>query len=228
MITLHQKVKNWDSLNSIIKNYPKISKLSSVLETYKPDVYYDGFAVGSLGDVGEEREAHAGLFNAPAGSYVHHSYQGGLVDHYLQMLDVHQKLKLAGLTNFADHKVVETVVLHDLHKGRFNFIYSKEEKPGRWFEYSKHPEPSLLGNNGQTLAMLMNCGYVISCPEVMNALLHSEGGWAKSPPKWCTPLAKYCYLLDEFSSNVLARQEKGNIWDHLSTKEFNNTWNLHV
>jgi hypothetical protein len=61
--------------------------------------------------------------------------------------------------------------------------------------------------------MCQHANYTVSSLKVLNAILNSEGGYSKTPTQWQTVLAKYVYVLDEISSNVLARLEKGNVYD---------------
>jgi hypothetical protein len=171
-------------------------------------------------------QVYAGLKRAPAGKFNHHCFEGGLVSHYLEMFEVH-KLLNAVYKLYHDSDVLEAIILHDLHKGHKTFRYADindKTKEGQWFVYGDNPITGLMGNNEQTLAMCMIADYKPSSPLIMNALLNSEGGWSKNPTKFCSSFAKYIYLLDEMSSNVLAREEKRNNVDVFSGLSINNNW----
>lgn len=176
-----------------------------------------------------DKSVSLGFLNAPAGKAQHHAYQGGLVVHLLEMLDIAKSLlpivTLAGThtlgkTSLAGvevsyctvdetltwENVVRVVLLHDLHKAFQTFSPS--------LEYIKDSFSSLTTVNMQSLMLVNRFGnysYTLH-PVVVNALEHSEGGWAKNPPYFLTPLAKFCYVLDELSANVVARILEGEVF----------------
>lgn len=179
-------------------------------------------------DTIENNVTYTGMGNAPAGKFIHHAYPGGLVDHYIEMFELHKSIN-PKIKDIEDKHVLEAIVLHDLHKACLTFRYPTEkekekQKEGQWFEYSDHEYPKLMSNNELTLFMLLQSNYKISSPLVMNALVNSEGGYCKNPSKFVTTFAKYIYTLDELSSNVLAREDKGNHIDAFNIRSIDNTW----
>lgn len=170
-----------------------------------------------------------GFKDAPAGKGQHHAYKGGLVVHLLEMIEMAPEvIKLVNATctktvcsrvsqseyeadslyalTFED--VLRVVLLHDLHKAHNTFY----EKPDGSLDYIRNNESDMMSANAQSLALSSSFGLnYASRLSVMNALESSEGGWAKVHPRFCTPLAKVCYLLDELSANVVAKQVEGNV-----------------
>lgn len=151
----------------------------------------------------------AGLENAPAAKRNHHAYKGGLVAHYLEMWQIFCSMRLScglsvGQGYINDERILKGIILHDLHKCWREFTYTKEGG----FEYSKHPFLGLLRNDQRSAYLASHFGWELD-PIQLNALYNSEGGWADSPPKFSSVLAKILYLLDELSGNVKARLEVG-------------------
>jgi hypothetical protein len=206
---------NWDKLTRLVSG----TGLAKVLKHFEHDlVWADNGWIPTNAEFSDKgcylNQVFAGLKNAPAGKFNHHAYPGGLVEHYLEMWSIHEKLGY----DFPESEVVEAIILHDLHKGSFTFRWPTREessklKPGQWFEYGDHPNTKLVDNNSQTLLMMSTCNTCPSNTLVANSLLSSEGGYNKNPPKWVSAFAKYIYCLDELSSNVSARLEKGNHLD---------------
>jgi hypothetical protein len=163
-------------------------------------------------DIAENREwegvKFAGLKFAPAGKGNHHAFPGGLIDHMIQMWDIYNKWQDCGLIKaeqpFCEvQRVLKIIILHDLHKGLFEFSYTDTDGDIA-FDYGSHPYKHLMTNDVRSLHMAQQFGISLDALE-MNALLNSEGGWSKNPPKYTSVLAKLVYLLDEMSSNVMSR-----------------------
>lgn len=150
-----------------------------------------------------------GMFNAPAAKGNHHAYEGGLVAHMLEMfnfyLDLEKTLPKDPLINRSS--VLKGIICHDLHKSWKTFIRDDTVPSG--LNYGFHPSNNLVTNDQKSMYILSQAGIKLNLVEA-NVLYASEGGWAESPPKWTTTLAKLVYLLDELSGNVKARSEQGN------------------
>ena len=160
-----------------------------------------------LSEDGEIR--YAGFKNAPAGKGVHHAYRGGLVEHLLEMLSLDSVLRSHTANSSNDQSLVYAgVVLHDLQKAYKRFSFD-----GATPIYSNDPLHSMLTQNQVTLWMLNSIGLSVTSVELLNIIYNSEGGYAKNPPTWCSDVAKYVYILDELSVNLIARPRQGNVLD---------------
>lgn len=158
-----------------------------------PDTLYDGIT-------------YFGLEKAPAAKGNHHHYLGGLVAHVLEMWDIHNNLAgpVGADSRLPDDRVLAGILLHDLHKAWCHFVQDASVPSG--FNYGKHPSSNLMTPDQKTVYIASK--YVQLDIVQLNAVYHSEGGWAASPPRWSTPLSKYVYLLDELSSNVRGRLQE--------------------
>jgi hypothetical protein len=165
---------------------------------------------------------YLGFKNAPAGKGNHHAYIGGLVMHLIEMWGFWLTLKPQLPSDdplLTDSNVMQAIILHDLHKAQTTFICNRklplengEESKDYILEYGKHPSSSLLTNDQKSLYIATKHNIILDIYQ-WNSLFNSEGGYAKSPPKFSTSLAKLVYTLDELSSNVLARSSVGNCVD---------------
>lgn len=181
------------------------------------------------GDLDKDRVDQAtgknylGLLNAPAAKKNHHAELGGLVMHYLEMWEIFKDIRgnILPRTDDSDslyqrgeehyvtnERVLEGILLHDLSKAYFTFVLDKEGK----FDYGDHPSGTVMGgmlkNDQKSLWIASSYGLSFDLVQ-LNALFHSEGGWADSPPEWATVLSKLLYLLDELSGNIWDRAKKG-------------------
>lgn len=166
-------------------------------------------------DVMYEGQTYLGLRDAPAAKANHHAYLGGLVEHYLEMWNAYKGMKLTEYclvpdVLITDQAVLAGIILHDLHKGWCHFVEDAAAPNG--VSYGKHPASSLLTQDQKTVYIASK--YVDLGVIQLNAVYHSEGGWAASPPKWGTTLSKLLYLLDEISSNVRDRAQGGTVADN--------------
>jgi hypothetical protein len=149
---------------------------------------------------------YAGLLTAPASVAAHHNYTGGLVVHYLEMLETAKTFyevkhpQLPALP-FEPSEVLIGILIHDIHKASFNY---KVKQDGTGHEYSTHLSLELLPKNARSQQILAEAGIVLTLQQ-LNVLYNSEGGYNPERPKQCTPLAKFIYLLDEMSANVYDR-----------------------
>ena len=149
---------------------------------------------------------YAGLLTAPASVAAHHNYTGGLVVHYLEMLETAKTFyevkhpQLPALP-FEPSEVLIGILIHDIHKASFNY---KVKQDGTGPEYSTHLSLELLPKNARSQQILAEAGIVLTLQQ-LNVLYNSEGGYNPERPKQCTPLAKFIYLLDEMSANVYDR-----------------------
>jgi len=166
-----------------------------------------------------------GFINAPAAKRNHHAYRGGLVIHLWEMWAIwkeHFRADFEQSTEVNDKRILEGIIFHDLHKAycTFRSVEFRPDVPGLpWgAEYVKgDPDSESLTWETKTLWLLQWHEIVIDVQQY-NALLWSEGGWAKIQPRWCSVLAKMLYLLDEYSGNVLSRMQDGTWRDVSETK----------
>ena len=159
-----------------------------------------------------------GLMDAPAGKGMHHAYLGGLVVHLLEMIRLAALIKpvIFNQVSFScgmlrgeppcqagDYlsmdDVLRVILLHDLHKAEGTFVVADGK-----LAYAKNSALNYLTTNMQSLSIAGRHFNYLTNKNVLNALESSEGGWAKNPPRSVTPLAKFCYLLDEMSANVVS------------------------
>ncbi len=210
---------NWQKLVDLIKAINP--RLVCILEKFEDNVVNVNDAINPV--------IYPGLKNAPAGVFNHHSYEGGLVEHLLEMWDTHVKIyKVLELgvidTNIhlRSDEILEVIIIHDLHKGYCYYRYPtfKEDQDfiqspttTGYFKRSNLDHVKMAGDNGVSFWMCQLAGFKLSSLKSLNAILCSEGGYAKSPPEWQTVLAKYVYILDEISSNVLSRLTEGNVFN---------------
>jgi len=194
--------KNYGALKSLIHGAcpPRTANsLITMLDTLAADIPHDD---GLL----------LGFINAPAAKRNHHAYLGGLVVHCIEMWYVWLN-KLKKDFPFSDHindrRIMEGIIYHDLHKA-YRTFQLKSMNPWEVVYLRDDPESELLTWETKTLWLLQYHGIKLDV-EQYNALLWSEGGWAKIQPKWCSVLAKTLYLIDEYSGNVLSRMED-NTW----------------
>lgn len=178
---------------------------SDMLLDLGPSMTYDG-------------KFYLGLMGAPAAKGNHHAYQGGLVEHLLQMWDTYWSLKENGILPtgdplITDANVLKGIIVHDLHKAWATFVVDGTVDTG--LNYGKHPSSSMLTNDQKSMYILNRAGVKLDLI-ISNVLYCSEGGWAASPPRWCSTLAKLVYLLDEWSGNVTSRIEAGT---HINVRE---------
>ena len=189
-LNLEERKHNYDALFLLVEQVLP-APWSTLMSTLKKNTDYEG-------------TTYLGLRDAPAAKANHHAYKGGLIAHYLEMWAIYKSLdmKLIGQDPMiADDSILKGIILHDLHKGWCNFVEDSAVPSG--LNYGKHPSSSLLTQDQKTVYIASK--YVTLDLLQLNAVYHSEGGWAASPPKWSSVLAKLLYLLDEFSSNVKDR-----------------------
>lgn len=148
-----------------------------------------------------------GLRDAPAAKSNHHHYRGGLVQHYLEMWRFFLALKdtLPQDELITPERILAGILLHDLHKS-WTYYHAVDGDPIK-VTYGQHPSSNLLRDDQKTAYIVHKYGLPVDLIQ-LNALYHSEGGWADSPPKWNTAMSKLLYLLDELSGNVKSRIEQ--------------------
>jgi len=212
---LHVELNEVDTMNALLlsgtSRLRNFNRLIGLAQTWLPPEW-EGM-LKRLQD--DSDDGYLGLLNAPAAKENHHPYLGGLVKHMLEMWDfwkvigpfLEEQVSLTGKVVITDELVLKGILIHDLHKAWRTFKLQNDS-----IVYGDDPSDKLMTNNIKSIYILMRDGISLSMLE-MNVLSCSEGGWAESPPKWCTPLAKLVYLLDEFSGNVLARCLQGNFLD---------------
>jgi hypothetical protein len=191
MLTPDQIEHNWNELQRYIPEH-----LKPIFSRYNHDVQVEDVQI-------------LGLMCAPAGKGVHHAYQGGLVEHILEM--VYYLNSFDSLLDESDNRasldhaaMIEGALLHDIHKGFMHFYVQKDGS----FDYYKGAWNAFNTPNQKTIAMLMECDVIIS-PKVLHILNCSEGGWAENAPREATVEAKLVYVADELSV-VNSRLKQGN------------------
>lgn len=158
-----------------------------------------------------------GMMRAPGSKQRHHNTQGGLVQHLLQMWEVWIDLRAVLQAHNAFHpqlndlNVWKCIVHHDLNKV-WKYKLVSEDPWAVDYANSQDRLTSLLTDAGKSSFLLNKHGIRLSVP-LHNALLTSEGGYGKARPYVETVLSKVAYVLDELSSNVIARLQTGRFWD---------------
>lgn len=174
--------------------------------------------VDMLRDLSWDRNTDAGdlwlgLLRAPAATRRHHSREGGLVQHYLEMWDAYLTMRVLFFSDESpwkkgetDIRVLKGIINHDLHKA-YNYYKLVSENPWK-AEYTKSDTRVLLTDNHATLYILEQYGVKMDIID-RNILLNSEGGWCEVETKEVASIAKLVYLLDDLSGNVLDRLKTG-------------------
>lgn len=174
--------------------------------------HYANMLVGVAPDRAQGDDTYLGLLRAPAARGNHHAFEGGLVHHLLEMWDCWLMVRDKFLVEpyVTDARVLKAIINHDIHKAHLTYRLVTEDP---WKVEYGHPSDSLTTTDFKSLQILSCYGIVLDY-EQMNALQLAEGGFSNTQPKWCSVLAKVCYLLDEMSANVLARIEAKTFLDH--------------
>lgn len=213
---------NWNRLLVLIETYSSqprnLTALLSGLEVDIP-VERDTDKPALIDAQGRTvtHELLLGFKRAPAAKGNHHAFEGGLVHHILEMWD-HWCLIRDNYPQFekaepyiSDDRVLTAIIAHDLHKAYRTFKMVNQDP---WLaEYADDDTDTLMTHDTKTLWILGKFAVRMD-KEQMNALLWAEGGFSEIKPKWTSVLAKLCYLLDEFSGNVLARLEQRTFLNH--------------
>ena len=194
---------------SIENNLVRLEKL---VERYLPE--YLNMILGLRYDrVYHPSDVLLGLRRAPAATRRHHSREGGLVEHYLEMWGAYLVMKPMFFKDGSpwneaetDRRVLKGVINHDLHKA-YHYYRLVSEDPWKT-EYSKSDTRTLVTDNHATLFILEKWGIKMDLID-RNILLNSEGGWCEVETKEVASIAKLVYLLDDLSGNVLDRLKTG-------------------
>ena len=213
MLTPEQMENNWKDLMGVMP-----INLLPVFNAYKSS---------RLLEDGDKHVRVFGLYDAPAGKGVHHAYQGGMVEHLLEMhyyLDQFAHNLLDGPSGEKDPRLdmdamYQGAFLHDLHKGFMHF-YEKEDGT---IDYWNCAWSTFMTPDQKTYAMLMETGVRIST-KVQHIVNNSQGGWAENPSKEVTVEAKLVYLADELSvcnsriqqGNIKSIRQRPDVWHSLS------------
>jgi hypothetical protein len=156
---------------------------------------------------------YLGLRRAPAAKANHHAYEGGLLAHLIEMWRLHKQVlgpnllgvKELELAQITDGRVLTAILSHDLHKGIRTYIWRDESM---WrVERGNDDSDGFMTHEMKSIAFLMS-HHIILDEIQMNAFCWAEGGFSTIKPKYTSILAKYCYILDELSGNVLARVQQ--------------------
>lgn len=194
----HALDANYNQLLTVLQNFAP--NLVPVLERYSPDC-----TVG--------KNIYLGFRRAPAAKGIHHAYEGGLIQHYLEMLtlaDNMRNIRLFATLSMED--ILFGVFAHDLHKGYAHYHYVNEK-----LAYSDNYTTKCMKPNQKTVYMLSQCGVRLNELD-LNVIFSSEGGYATDAPAQATVLAKFVYLLDE-QSVLLDRLRHGKLLSVYNTNE---------
>lgn len=158
-----------------------------------------------------------GMFRAPASKDRHHSVEGGLVLHLLQMWDIWQGFRgvirdnSKKVDNDLNDKMVWRAILHhDLNKV-WRYVMTSNEP---WFvDYWDNDTPTkMLRATNKSLWYLNRHGITLPI-QLHHALLTAEGGYSSTRPEYTSVFAKVIYLLDEMSANVIDRLDHMRLLD---------------
>lgn len=186
----HALDANYKQLRTVLENYAP--NLVPVLERYSPDC-----------TVGEN--TYLGFRRAPAAKGIHHAYEGGLIQHYLEMLTLADNMRNIRLfATLSPEAILFGVFAHDLHKAfaHYHYEYGK-------LAYSNNYTTKCLKPNQKTIFMLSQCDVRLTELD-LNMIFSSEGGYSTDTPSQVTVLGKFVYLLDE-QSVLLDRLRHGKL-----------------
>lgn len=210
--------KNWQDLtNQVVGILDQTDSNSylNLMRLLESDIIVPGQVETTRGKMVNQH--YLGFKRAPAAKGNHHAYEGGLVQHYLEMWKLGRTL-LQQNPELVNHhvneqRVLKAVINHDIHKAFMTYLLASENPWQTEYE-KKRGGGNLLTETGQSLSILMTAGVRVD-DEQMNALYWAEGGFAEEQPKARSVLAVLCYLLDEFSGNCLGRADNGKWLDVL-------------
>jgi hypothetical protein len=202
-LTAQRLRENWDKLRGLAADIlPPLGGESflPLLDTLKEDQL-------------NGQKHYLGFYRSPAARRNHHAYEGGLVQHLLEMWELWRSLKpqLNAPPYVSDERVLKAIILHDLHKAYRTYELITGDP---WeVRHGDDETDMLMGSDVKSLWLAQRAGITLD-PEQINALLWAEGGFSNIRPRWCSVLAKVCYALDELSGNGLARIGKRTFLDH--------------
>lgn len=186
----HALNENYAQLESVLAKYAP--NLAPVLKRYSVDCV-------------SGENTYLGFRRAPAAKGIHHAYEGGLIQHYLEMLHLADNMRNISLfATLSLEDIVFGVFAHDLHKAFAHYHYMNGK-----LAYSDNYTTKCLNPNQKTVFMLSQCGVRLSELD-LNMIFSSEGGYAKDAPAQASVLAKFVYLLDE-QSVMLDRLRHGKL-----------------
>lgn len=181
---------NYDQLLGVLEKYAP--NLVPVLKRYSEDCVCGG-------------NTYFGFRRAPAAKGIHHAYIGGLIQHYLEMLQLADNMRNIPLfSTLSDEAILFGVFAHDLHKAFAHYYYLDGK-----IAYSANYTTKCLTPNQKTVFMLSQCDVRLSELD-LNMIFSSEGGYATDAPAQVSVLAKFVYLLDE-QSVLLDRLRHGKL-----------------
>lgn len=202
--------ENWQALKDHVMDTLRVEDAAAYLQLFsilESDAVFPGQVETTRGKMVDRY--YLGFKRAPAAKGNHHAYEGGLVQHYLEMwklgralLKMHPEL-VNDYVN--EQRVLKAVINHDLHKAWMTYLLASTSPWQTEYE-KKRGQGNLLTETGQSLSLLMRAGVKVD-DEQMNALYWAEGGFATEKPKGRSVLSVFCYLLDEFSGNCLGRAD---------------------
>lgn len=197
-VTIGDVVGNFNALLNIYREHP-----------LRPVVECPMIVLNLSGVFEEDSSYYPGLVWAPASYNRHHSYPGGLVVHYREMISLATLLldKLPKHETLNETNVLSVILLHDLHKAWKNYICHERDQECT-YEYNKDPSRNAFDKNTISLQLAESAlrwagsNYKIPLP-VIHAIMNSEGGYGTTKTREVSALAKFCYVLDELSANVM-------------------------
>jgi hypothetical protein len=207
-LTAQRLRENWEKLTGLAAGNlpsPAAEAFLRLLDTLKEDPP-------------NEHKHYLGFYRSPAARRNHHAFEGGLVQHLLEMWSLWEQLKpqLNAPPFISDERVLKAIILHDLHKAYRTYQLMSSDP---WeVRHGDDETDMLMGTDVKSLWLAQRAGITLD-PEQINALLWAEGGFSNIRPRWCSVLAKVCYALDELSGNGLARIRKRTFLDHSRTSD---------
>jgi hypothetical protein len=150
------------------------------------------------------------FINCPAGYKMHHTEPGGLVRHYVEMLQWmlmnNNKPQL-----FTDSDIVEAVILHDISKVLLyrHSTPQEERTDGLAFRYIKRERGIAQLNDEFLTLFLINYFELKVSWDVFVAVCFAEGGWSdvsKLQNTQSNKLGYFLHMADLYSSQILGKK----------------------
>jgi len=189
---------NWTTLLELARTYIEKTQARKYVELLK----------FLQNDQQSEEGLYLGFERAPAATKRHHTQEGGLVQHLIEMWGLWVSLsdywKKEGVID--DQRVLKAIINHDLHKAYRTYILDGE-RPWRT-HYGRDVSDLILTRDTKSFWLLNSHGIALD-PVQLNALLQAEGGYSEIRTDKVTLLARVCYILDSGSGSVSGGLRKG-------------------
>jgi hypothetical protein len=166
-LTAQRLRENWEKLKGLAAGNlpsPAAESFLRLLDTLKEDQP-------------NEHKHYLGFYRAPAARRNHHAFEGGLVQHLLEMWSLWEQLKpqLSAPPFISDERVLKAIILHDLHKAYRTYELMSSDS---WeVRHGDDETDMLMGTDVKSLWLAQRAGITLD-PEQINALLWAEGGFS--------------------------------------------------